>query len=202
MGLDRRIGPGALRPGPGFGGSCLPKDTAALLSIAKGLGYDFKIMEAVVEVNKRQRLFMMEKIRKALGGLDGKVIGVLGLTYKPDTDDVRESPAIDIIKGLIGEGGSIRACDPAGVKNARVELGDAVTYCADAYETAEGADCLVVVTEWNQFRKLDIGRIKGLLKRPVLVDLRNVYEPKRMAEAGLDYISVGREAAFKPQALL
>ncbi|MBI5598566.1 MAG: UDP-glucose/GDP-mannose dehydrogenase family protein [Deltaproteobacteria bacterium] len=192
MGLDRRIGPKFLHPGPGYGGSCLPKDTTALLNIAKNAGYDFKIMEAVIEVNRRQRGRMMEKIRKAAGKLRGATIGVWGLTFKPNTDDIRESPAIDIINGLVGEGAKIKAYDPAGMKNAASVLPDTVVYSQDPYEAASGSDCLVIATEWNLFRQIDMERVKGLLKHPRVVDLRNVYDPEVMGKRGFEYTGVGR----------
>jgi UDPglucose 6-dehydrogenase len=188
----KRIGPKFLHPGPGFGGSCLPKDTLALKKIARDGGYEFKIVEAVLEVNSRQRRLMVEKIKNALGGLSGKVIGVLGLTFKPNTDDIRESPAIDIVRALISEGALIRAYDPVGMENAKKVLPKGVTYCEDSYGAAEGSDALVLLTEWNQFRKLDMERIKGLLKSPRLIDMRNVYEPSVMKKLGIEYISVGR----------
>lgn len=192
MGLDRRIGPKFLHPGPGFGGSCLPKDTMGLLDIAKRQGYNFRLMDAVVKINHEQRLRMKEKIKQMVGTLKGKTIAVLGLTFKPNTDDIRESPAIDIIRLLLEEGASIKCYDPAGIPNARAVLGDSVEYCKDPYHTAEGADCLVIATEWNQFRNLDMERIKGLLKELIVVDLRNVYDPQKMKRAGFKYTSVGR----------
>ena len=193
MGLDRRIGPKFFHPGPGFGGSCLPKDTMGLLDIARRRGYDFKLMDAVIAINRRQRLHMRDKIRELTGGtLKGKTIGVLGLTFKPNTDDIRESPAIDIIKLLLEEGATIRCYDPAGMPNAKAVLGQSVIYCKDSYETATGADCLVIATEWNQFRNLDMERIKELLKEPLVADLRNVYDPQKMRRAGFRYTSVGR----------
>ena len=192
MGLDRRIGPKFLHPGPGYGGSCLPKDTTALLNIAKNIGYDFKLMDAVIEVNRAQRKLMLGKIKNAVGKLKGAHIGVLGLTFKPNTDDIRESPAIDIVEGLIREGAVIKAYDPAGMKNASLILPQTVVYCMDPYEVAEDCDCLVIATEWNQFRKLDLERIKRLLKYPRLVDLRNVYEPEEMRKTGFEYTGVGR----------
>ena len=192
MGLDRRIGPKFLHPGPGYGGSCLPKDTTALLNIAKNIGYDFKLMDAVIEVNRAQRKLMLGKIKNAVWKLKGAHIGVLGLTFKPNTDDIRESPAIDIVEGLIREGAVIKAYDPAGMKNDSLILPQTVVYCMDPYEVAEDCDCLVIATEWNQFRKLDLERIKRLLKCPRVVDLRNVYEPEEMRKTGFEYTGVGR----------
>lgn len=193
MGLDHRIGPKFLHPGPGFGGSCFPKDTLAITKIAKDNGYTFKIVEAVIEVNALQRELMVEKIKKTVGGdLSGKTIAVLGLAFKPNTDDIRESPAIDIVEKLVESGAIVKAYDPASMENARKAAPYAVTYAKDPYDAAEGAEALVILTEWNQFRKLDLQRIKKLLKRPRVVDLRNVYEPESMKELGFEYSSVGR----------
>ncbi len=193
MGLDKRIGPKFLHAGPGYGGSCFPKDTLALVNMSKELGYDFKIISAVVDVNREQRLIMVEKIKTFVGNVKGSVIGVLGLTFKPNTDDIRESPAIDIINALVEEGASVRVYDPVGMENARQSLPkEGVTYCQDAYEVAKTADCLVIATEWNQFRKLDLPRLKGLLKRPCLIDLKNIYDPEKLRGLGFEYGSVGR----------
>jgi UDPglucose 6-dehydrogenase len=192
MGLDRRIGPKFLHPGPGFGGSCLPKDTLAITRIAREKGHPFSIVEAVIEANRSRRRLMVDKIKKAVGGLSRKSIGVLGLTFKPNTDDIRESPAIDIVQALIEEGALIKTYDPAGMENARKVLPEGVTYCRDSYEAAEGSDALVILTEWNQFRKLDLERIKKLLKTPKIIDLRNVYKPSEARKLGFEYSSVGR----------
>ncbi|MBI5588699.1 MAG: UDP-glucose/GDP-mannose dehydrogenase family protein [Deltaproteobacteria bacterium] len=192
MGLDHRIGPKFLHPGPGYGGSCFPKDTMAITKIAKAHGYTFRIVEAVIEVNAALRDKMVDKIRELAGGLSGKHIGVLGLTFKPNTDDIRESPAIDIVERLLNEGALVKAFDPAGMENARKVMPYTVTYCNDAYEAAEGSDALVILTDWNQFRKLDLARIKKLLGAPKIVDLRNIYEPASMAKLGFEYTSVGR----------
>ncbi len=199
MGLDRRIGPKFLHPGPGYGGSCFPKDTQALADIARNAGQPFEIVETVVRVNDRIKERSVEKVRQALGeDLTGKTVGLLGLAFKPETDDMRESPSIPLVQALLEGGATVRAFDPAAMDNAREVLPDGVVYCQDSYETAEGADALVIVTEWNQFRYLDLDRIKGLLKRPVVVDLRNVYEPARMEQAGFEYSSVGRTAIDLP----
>ncbi len=193
MGLDQRIGPKFLHPGPGYGGSCFPKDTSAITKIARNAGYTFRIVETVIEVNERQRELMMEKIRTLVGGdLSGKTLGVLGLTFKPNTDDIRESPAIDIVKLLIEAGALIRAYDPAGMEHAKNEMPYDLTYCDDAYEVAEGAEALLILTEWNQFRNLDLARLKEQLKSPKLADLRNIYDPERVRKAGFEYVSVGR----------
>jgi UDPglucose 6-dehydrogenase len=192
MGLDSRIGPKFLQAGPGFGGSCFPKDTSAMADIARRHGYDFQIMEAVLRVNDQVKLRMVDKIAAALGGdVKGKTLGMLGLAFKPETDDMRDSPTITIIKGLQKRGAVVRAYDPQAMQNAKA-LVDDVTYCADAYETADGADALVLATEWNEFRALNFERIKKALKEPVIIDLRNVYDPFRMASLGFNYSSVGR----------
>lgn len=192
MGLDGRIGSKFLHPGPGFGGSCFPKDTRALLQIAENHGYDFKVVRGVIEVNEAQRNRMVEKIDHALRGVGGKTLGVLGISFKPNTNDIRESPALYIIRALIDRGADIRVFDPAAMEDAKRALGKSVTYCSNAYDVADGADAVVLITEWNQFRNLELGRLKGLLKHPVFIDLRNVYEPERMRKNGFDYYSVGR----------
>ncbi|MBI5887154.1 MAG: UDP-glucose/GDP-mannose dehydrogenase family protein [Deltaproteobacteria bacterium] len=193
MGLDNRIGPKFLHPGPGYGGSCLPKDTSAATRIARQHGYTFKIVEAVIEVNERQHGLMAEKVKRLLGGqLKGKTIGALGLTFKPNTDDIRDSPAIAVIRILKGEGASVKVYDPAGMENTKRLMPDELTYCGDAYEAAQGSDALVILTEWNQFRKLDLERVKSLLNAPKVADLRNVYDPARMRAMGFEYVSVGR----------
>ena len=191
MGLDGRISPKFLHPGPGFGGSCFPKDTEALCSIATSYGYEFKTLQAVISANKRQRELMVEKIKHLLGDLKDKTIGVLGLAFKQNTDDIRKSPSIDIIKLLLKEDAHIRCFDPLAMENAKKILPD-LTYCQDEYETAQGSDALVIATEWNQFRNLDLSKIKKLLKSPVLLDLRNLYEPAQVKELGFTYEGVGR----------
>ncbi|MCU1245112.1 MAG: UDP-glucose 6-dehydrogenase, partial [Acidobacteria bacterium] len=191
MGLDSRIGPKFLQAGPGFGGSCFPKDTSAMADIARKYGYDFQIMEAVLRVNDDIKLRMVSKITEALGEVRGKTVAVLGLAFKPETDDMRDSPTIPIVKGLQKAGASIRAYDPQAEANARTIFDD-LTYCADAYETAQGADALVIATEWNEFRALNLERIRKALREPVVIDLRNVYDPQRMKAEGFRYYSVGR----------
>lgn len=201
MGLDRRIGPKFLHPGPGYGGSCFPKDTRALADIARQAGYRFGIVETVVEVNETIKARMVEKIRQACGGsLAGVKVGILGLAFKPETDDMRESPAIPIIAALLAEGAMIRAFDPAAMANAKEILPPQVEYAQNAYETARGMDCLVILTEWNQFRSLDLERLRKCLARPTVVDLRNVYEPEKMRDAGFAYHCVGRATLQLPQA--
>jgi len=191
MGLDGRIGSKFLHAGPGFGGSCFPKDTQALASLARERGYEFKIVEAAMEVNRGQPLLQVQKIGKALGGLDGKRIGILGLAFKPNTDDVRESPALYIVRQLQGEGACVQAYDPAAMENARGILRD-VQYAADAYEAATGCDAVAIVTEWNQFRNLDLERLKGVMRGGVFIDLRNIYAPEKLEAVGFRYVSVGR----------
>jgi UDPglucose 6-dehydrogenase len=192
MGLDQRIGSKFLHAGPGYGGSCFPKDTAAIATLAKEKGYTFRIVEAVMEVNHDQRLRMVEKIRRALGGpLKGRTLGVLGLTFKPNTDDMRDAPSLDILPPLVEEGAQVRVFDPAGRHEAEKYL-RGLTYCQNAYDAAQGADALVIMTEWNQFRNLDWARLRQAMTGRVVVDLRNVYNPQRVREEGFIYHSVGR----------
>jgi len=192
MGLDGRISPKFLHPGPGFGGSCFPKDTEALCSIATSYGYEFKTLQAVISANKRQRELMVEKIKHLLGDLKDKTVGVLGLAFKQNTDDIRQSPSIDIIQLLLKEGAQIRCFDPLAMENSRRILPD-LTYCQDEYETVQGSDALVIATEWNQFRNLDLLRIKKLLKSSILLDLRNLYDPATLKSLGFIYEGVGRK---------
>jgi UDPglucose 6-dehydrogenase len=192
MGMDNRIGRYFLHPGPGYGGSCFPKDTTALLSVAKEYGGESLIVGAAVEVNDAQRARMVEKIELLMGGdVSGKQVAVLGLSFKPETDDMREAPSVDIIRALVEKGARVRAYDPVAVEQAKRVLSD-VEYASDEYEAAVGADVLVFMTEWNQFRALDMQKIKGLMRAPRIADLRNIYEPRRMRELGFDYVGVGR----------
>jgi len=192
MGLDSRIGPKFLHPGPGYGGSCFPKDTRAVAQIAREAGMSFRIIDAVIEANERVKRRMVDKIRNALGGsLDGKTVAVLGLSFKPETDDVRESPALPIIRSLLDQGATVRCFDPAAMDHSRELLAGAV-FCDSSYEAAEGVDALVILTEWNQFRALELGRLRELMHQPLIVDLRNIYEPAKIAAAGFRYVSVGR----------
>jgi UDPglucose 6-dehydrogenase len=191
MGLDSRIGPKFLHPGPGFGGSCFPKDSRALGQIARDHGLRFRIMDSVLEVNEATKLRMLDKIRETLGELRGKTIAVLGLSFKPDTDDIRESPALTILEGLQEDGAEVRAFDPASNDACR-ELLPEITYVESPYEAIEGADATVIVTEWNLFRALALNRMKSLMKSPVVIDLRNIYEPEKMAAEGFTYVSLGR----------
>lgn len=191
MGMDKRIGGKFLHPGPGFGGSCFPKDTRALASVAKEFGSETLIVDSVIEVNKRQRLAMIPKIEKLVGDFNGKKIGVLGLSFKPETDDMRESPAIEIIKEMQKRGATVKAFDPVAIEEAKHSLPD-IEYTTDEYSAIDGVDALVIVTEWNQFRALDMNKVKKLLKAPKIIDLRNIYEPKEMKELGFEYVGVGR----------
>jgi len=191
MGLDQRIGPKFLHPGPGFGGSCFPKDTQAIVQLAQSLDYEFEIVKAVLKVNQRQKQIMVDKIVTVAGPLKGKTLGVLGLTFKPNTDDIREAPALTIIKKLVALGARIQTYDPAGMPEARKVL-KKVAFKEDLYGAGQGAEALILITEWNQFRNIDWGRMKGLLKRPVVIDLRNMYDPVKMHKQGITYHSVGR----------
>ena len=191
IGMDRRIGSKFLHPGPGFGGSCFPKDTMALASVAREFGRDSIIVDAVIEVNRRQRQAMVPKIEKLVGDLEGKTIAVLGLAFKPETNDMREAPAIDIIRGLMARGAKVRAYDPVAMSEAAEVLPE-VVYLADEYEAVTDADALVFVTEWNQFRALDMRRIRDLMRAPRIADLRNIYDPADMRELGFEYVGVGR----------
>ena len=191
MGMDNRIGRKFLHPGPGYGGSCFPKDTRALTTVADSYGIETRIVDAVVEANERQREAMIPKIEKLLGGMDGKQIGVLGLSFKPETDDMRESPAIDIIKSLVERGAQVKAFDPVAMNEARHCLPE-IEYADDEYDAIKDADILVIITEWNQFRALDMEKVKSLLRSPKIADLRNIYEPADMKDMGFEYVGVGR----------
>lgn len=191
MGLDGRIGKKFLHPGPGYGGSCFPKDTRALFWLAQEKGYTFKILDSVIQANELQKERMVHKIREMVGDLKGKTIGVLGLSFKPNTNDVRESASLAIIQRLLEMGAKVRTFDPAAMEEAKKVLPE-LAYCTDAYDVADGAHGLVLATEWNQFRRLDLPRIKTLLREPVFIDLRNVYDPDHMRRLGFRYCGVGR----------
>jgi UDPglucose 6-dehydrogenase len=193
MGLDRRIGPKFLHAGPGYGGSCFPKDTRAILELAKDRGMDLQIVQAVIGVNDARPAKMVEKIIASMAGdIAGKTICLLGLTFKPNTDDLRESPAMIILEQMLRAGATVRVYDPIATSILSENPQPNVVYCSDEYEAAEGAEALVLATEWNQFRGLDFDRLKGLLKRPLIIDLRNVYKPESAKGKGFEYISVGR----------
>src|SRR5437667_703440 len=194
IGLDNRIGGKFLHAGPGFGGSCFPKDTRALVKIAQDHDVNLRIVEAVLGVNEIRKRAMARKVSHAAGGnLRGKTVAVLGLTFKPDTDDMREAPSIPLVTGLLDMGAKVRAHDPVGMEQARKELPD-IEYCDDPYLCVRGADAMVVVTEWVQYRTLDLERLKDEMAQPVVVDLRNIYRPEEMAALGFTYESVGRPA--------
>jgi UDPglucose 6-dehydrogenase len=190
MGMDNRIGRKFLHPGPGYGGSCFPKDTKAFTKVGDKYNVETSVVDAVIKANDFQRQAMIPKIEKLVGNLKGKQIGVLGLSFKPETD-MRESPAADIIKELQLRGGKIKAFDPVAMEEAKHYLSD-IEYATDEYDAINGADVLVIVTEWNQFRALDMAKVKRLLKSPKIADLRNIYEPKDMRELGFEYVGVGR----------
>jgi UDPglucose 6-dehydrogenase len=191
MGMDARIGSKFLHPGPGFGGSCFPKDAQALVALGRTVNYDVRIVEAALQVNESQKNSILDRILRLVPQPAGKTIAILGLAFKPETDDIREAPSIKIIGDLLGAGARVRAYDPAAMESARRLLTD-VEYCEDEYEAARGADALVVVTEWNQFRRLDMDRLKQVMREPNIIDLRNLYEPETMRSAGFKYLAMGR----------
>jgi UDPglucose 6-dehydrogenase len=193
IGLDARIGPRFLQPGPGYGGSCFPKDTLALVRVAQDAGAPSRLVETTVAVNEARKAGMAARVIAACGGsVRGKMIGVLGLTFKPETDDMRDSASIPVIARLIGDGAGVRAFDPQGMELARPLLPEGVVYCHDALDAAQGADALVVLTEWNEFRALSPARLAAAMRGKVLVDLRNIYDPVAMTQAGFSYHSIGR----------
>jgi UDPglucose 6-dehydrogenase len=191
MGMDHRIGPLFLDAGIGYGGSCFPKDVKALARMAETMGYHPELLDAVMEINLDQRTLVVEKLREVLGGLRGQVVGLLGLSFKPNTDDVRDAPAIDIIENLLQKGAEVRAYDPKAMPVLKAQM-NTIQYCRDPYGVAAGADALLVVTEWDEFRQLDLDRIKSLMRRPVIVDGRNIFDPKTMRDRGFVYRGVGR----------
>ncbi len=193
MGLDGRIGSKFLHAGPGYGGSCLPKDTQALLNIAADHNLNLEILSAVIRANKNQLQWVTEKIKNALQDVKGKTIAILGLSFKPNTDDLRGAPSIPIIEDLLKSGSIVRAYDPAAMNNAKEIVPD-VTFCKDAYDACEGADALIIITEWNQFRNLDLKRLFNLLKQPHFFDLRNIYDPQKMTTLRFKYYSIGRHS--------
>jgi len=194
MGLDKRIGSKFLHAGPGYGGSCFGKDTAALINIGAEAGYEMALAQATRKINEEQKVRMVEKIRDAVGELQGKTIALLGLAFKPNTDDIRDSPALSIARQLMEQGCAVRAYDPEALE-ASMRENPKLIPCRDAYHAVEGADAVVLVTEWNLFRNLDFEQIGSKVKSRIFIDLRNVYEPQRMAEQGFYYVSVGRKPA-------
>jgi UDPglucose 6-dehydrogenase len=191
MGLDNRIGPKFLHAGPGYGGSCFPKDVLAMAAMGQRFGAKQRIVESVAEVNRMQCDLVVQKVETALQGLSGKQIAVWGLSFKPNTDDVRESPAISICRKFVAHNANVRAFDPIAIANARRIL-DGIVYCENAYGAAEGADALLITTEWNEFRNVDLEKIRSLLKRPVVFDLRNILDPEKMRSSGFEYFGTGR----------
>ncbi len=193
IGMDGRIGSKFLHPGPGYGGSCFPKDTLALMRIAQENGESLRVVEAAIEANGAQKAKMIKKIRDVLGGSEaGKTIAVLGLTFKPETDDMRDSPSITIIPALIEKGATIRAHDPQGMDEARTLLPDTIVYTENSYEACSGADAVIIMTEWNQYRALDLERLGEMMKQKNFIDLRNVYQPELVKQKGFTYVGVGR----------
>jgi len=196
MGKDGRISPKFLHPGPGFGGSCFPKDTKALADIGKKYGSPLSIVETTIKANEQQKYKMVEKIESAVGNLQGATIAILGLAFKPNTDDMREAPALTIIERLVKKGAKCRLYDPAAIKEAQwrlQEYRDSLEYCSNEYEAMTGSDALVILTEWNQFRDMDLAKIKQLLKKPIFIDLRNIYRRSTVESAGFSYYAVGQE---------
>lgn len=193
IGLDKRIGREFLDAGIGFGGFCLPKDIEAFIRISEKLGYDFELLKAVRKINESQAILLVTKIEKAIWNINGKTIAILGLSFKPNTDDMRFAPSIKIIEGLKEEGAKIRAYDPQAMERAK-SLPDfkGIKFCSDPYDVVKGADCAVIVTEWNEFKELNLIKIKKLLRQPIIVDGRNIYDPKKMRELGFRYYSIGR----------
>ena len=191
MGLDRRIGKNFLNAGIGFGGFCFPKDLSAFIRISEKLGYDFQLLKAVQDINEDQKKFFVRKIEEAIWNFNGKTIGILGLAFKANTDDMRFAPSVDIIADLQAHGAKIKAFDPHAMERAKDQLKN-VQYCADSYAVCKGSDCLVVLTEWNEFKELDLKKVKKLLHQPVVIDGRNIYDPAKMKELGFRYFSVGR----------
>jgi UDPglucose 6-dehydrogenase len=191
MGLDRRIGMKFLHPGPGYGGSCFPKDTQAALAVARAHGEELRIVKAATDVNARRPDAVVTRMEERFGSMEGRTVAVLGLTFKPNTDDLRESPALRIIERMKKRGATVRAYDPVGLELAAQEDPDLIP-CADEYDAAQGADLLILATEWNQFRNMDLGRLKEVMNAPNVADLRNIYQPAEMRELGFEYMGVGR----------
>jgi UDPglucose 6-dehydrogenase len=193
MGLDSRIGMQFLQAGLGYGGSCFPKDVDSLIHTASRFGYDFKLLRSVVEINKERAAHLVDMMRKAMGGLEDKTIAVLGLAFKPNTDDMREAKSLEVVRLLHAAGAQVRAYDPVAMENAKPLMPADVAFCASAYEAAAGADGVTLLTEWNEFKYLNLDRLRGLLRRPLIFDARNLYEPERMRRLGFEYYSIGRK---------
>jgi UDPglucose 6-dehydrogenase len=193
MGLDSRIGMQFLQAGLGYGGSCFPKDVDSLIHTASRLGYDFKLLRSVVEINRERAAHLVEMMRKAMGPLEDKTVAVLGLAFKPNTDDMREAKSLEVVRALHAAGAQIRAYDPVAMENARSMMPPGVVFCESAFEAAAGADGVTLLTEWNEFKYLNLDRLRGLLRRPLIFDARNLYEPERMRRLGFEYYSIGRK---------
>jgi UDPglucose 6-dehydrogenase len=193
MGLDKRIGRAFLNAGLGYGGSCFPKDLDAFVHISDKIGYSFDLLKEVRNINESQKKFLLKKIKDVLWIIKDKSVGVLGLAFKPDTDDIRNAPALDLIKKLQAEGARIKVYDPQAMEKAKSAL-SSVTFCKDPYQACKGSDCLLVVTEWNEFKELDFVRVKKMLKRPLIVDARNMYDPAILEKLGFKYVGIGRKA--------
>jgi UDPglucose 6-dehydrogenase len=192
MGLDGRIGKKFLHAGPGYGGSCFPKDTSALTKIAEKAGMRATIVEAVMEVNKRQKMRVMEKLLKFVPDLKNKTIGILGLAFKPNTDDVRDAPALIVIDEILKRGGQIKAYDPEAMNEMRKHFPQ-ITYVASTEDAVKGVDALIIMTEWNEFRNLDLNYLKSVMKNPIMIDTRNIYDPQKIKAAGFVYDCIGRK---------
>ena len=193
MGLDSRIGMQFLQAGLGYGGSCFPKDVDSLIHTASRFGYDFKLLRSVVEINKERASHLVDMMRKAMGGLEDKTIAVLGLAFKPNTDDMREAKSIEVVRLLHAAGAQVRAYDPVAMANAKALMPEGVVFCESAYEAAAGADGVALLTEWNEFKYLNLDRLRGLLRHRLIFDARNLYEPERMRRLGFEYHSIGRK---------
>jgi UDPglucose 6-dehydrogenase len=193
MGLDSRIGMQFLQAGLGYGGSCFPKDVDSLIHTASQLGYDFKLLRSVVEINRERAAHLVEMMRKAMGPLEDKTVAVLGLAFKPNTDDMREAKSLEVVRVLHAAGAQIRAYDPVAMENAKALMPEGVVFCESAYEAAAGADGVTLLTEWNEFKYLNLDRLRGLLRRRLIFDARNLYEPERMRRLGFEYYSIGRK---------
>ncbi len=192
VGLDSRIGPHFLHPGPGFGGSCLPKDVSAIVEVARSHGFDFKLAKAIIDVNHRQQKLIVDKCRTQLNDLSGKTISILGLAFKPNTDDVRDAPAINIANWLLEENAILKVYDPVAMDESHKVL-EKVEYCTDPYSACEGSDMVLVLTDWNEFQNLDFKKIKEIVKSPNIFDTRNIYDPKTIRDLGFKYLGTGRK---------
>jgi UDPglucose 6-dehydrogenase len=205
MGLDKRIGSKFLHPGPGFGGSCFPKDTRALVALGAELGVPQLIVENAIQVNERQKAITFDKMEEALGGVRGRTVALLGLAFKPNTSDVREAPALHLCRALTAAGARVRACDPVAVDEARAALGPVageLTFTTDAYDAASGADAVAIITEWNEYRSLDLTLLREVMSGRVIVDARNVLDPLAVVAAGFTYHSTGRQSVVSAAALV